>query len=411
MMRLHDHDRRPRCRQSEPISPDRLPRQGRRSGRRVALTRRLRAPGVVKNRPGGGACPARGQALVEMALLLPLLLLILAAIIDAGILLATSSRVDASTLQGAHYLAAVGANSNNPDPTILAAVLDGISASGLSPNNVQSVTIYAADSPADAQAGDNPVKHEVYICTAGSCTLSPLAADQTFTSTARLNSEEVGLTVRYRYNGFTPLFNQGFTISSVTRAQIDPVSNNFVLPSPVPQATSVPPPTRTPYPTATPYNTATPYPTGPTSTPQPAADLQLSMTSNIVSGMTVSSPDLITYTIGVTNAGPLTATNVSVSALYPPSNAVTSGPLSYPSTWGCPTLIGNQATCKPTTGQMLVGATAIFSFTVRVSATPSSSLIQETASITNTDPTVVDPNLTNNTATTCIPVGAGSACP
>ena len=278
-----------------------------------------------------------------MALLLPILLLILAAIIDGGILLATSSRVDASTLQGAHYLAAVGANSNNPDPTIIAAVLDGVAASGLSANNVQSVTIYAADSPSDAQAGDNPLKHEVYTCATGSCTLSPLAADQTFTSTSRLNSEEVGLTVRYRYNGFTPLFNQGFTISSVTRAQIDPVSNNFVLPSPVPPATSAPPPTATLYPSATPYDTQTPYPVGPTSTPQPAADLQLSLTSS-ASPVGVAAYTNITYTIGVTNTGPQTATYVSVSAVYPPTGTVISGTPGFPSGWGCLS-VGVQANC------------------------------------------------------------------
>src|SRR5579871_1513748 len=88
----------------------------------------------------------RGQALVEFALFLPILLLILVGIGDTGLMLSTYSSVSYASRQGARLLEANGANTDSdPDPTIIQATVNDLIAAGISIKGLKSITIYSTN--------------------------------------------------------------------------------------------------------------------------------------------------------------------------------------------------------------------------------------------------------------------------
>ncbi len=230
----------------------------------------------------------RGQSVVEFAMVLPLLLLMLLGMIDTGFMMSAKSGATYAARQGARYLEAFGATPNyNPDPQALQSIAQGLIASKLNPANLQSVIIFKADTQADAAAGDNPNEDLVYNFPSGfdftsSSSYASLVPTVTvpssttpYTYTLRSAGDQVGITLRYKYTGFTPLFSNGYTFSEVIDTQVDPASLALALPSPPPTNTPIPP---TPLPTLTPNATYTPFPTytarptyTPTSTPTPTA--------------------------------------------------------------------------------------------------------------------------------------------
>lgn len=230
----------------------------------------------------------RGQSVVEFAMVLPLLLLMLLGMIDTGFMMSAKSGATYAARQGARYLEAFGATPNyNPDPQALQSIAQGLIASKLNPANLQSVIIFKADTQAEAAAGDNPNEDLVYNFPSGfdftrSSSYASLVPTVTvpssttpYTYTLRSAGDQVGITLRYKYTGFTPLFSNGYTFSEVIDTQVDPASLALALPSPPPTNTPIPP---TPLPTLTPNATYTPFPTytarptyTPTSTPTPTA--------------------------------------------------------------------------------------------------------------------------------------------
>lgn len=247
----------------------------------------------------------RGQSLVELALLLPLLLGMLLGIIDTGMMLADKSSVSYANRQGARLLESFGASQSlNPDPTILLAMIDALKASKIDLNGLQSITIFRADTSAEAQAGDNPAMDLTYTYVNGVQTGSS-SSGTAYVYTARNPGDNVGITVRYRYTGFTPLFAGGFTFSDVTSTQIDPADGSFVLPTMVPSPTpppAAPQPTYTPVPSFTPLPTYTQPPTAtPTNTATPTATpVNLVTSSSVVSASSVQNDDSVNY--GMRNA-------------------------------------------------------------------------------------------------------------
>ncbi len=218
--------------------------------------------------------PARkGQSLVEFALFLPVLLGLLLGIIDTTMLLAANNTVSYAGRQGTRLMEAYGAVSTYSDCDILQAIADSLRANGTSLSGLQNVTFYRANSGDAVTSGDSDV-HRVYtyLGSGGMCPSGAWALSSN-TWSARSSGDHVGVTLRYRYKGFTPLYGGGVTLGNMTQAQIDPSGGSFVLPTPAPAPTLPPPapaPTYTPAPTLTPPPTYTPAPTltsPPTNTP------------------------------------------------------------------------------------------------------------------------------------------------
>ncbi len=213
-----------------------------------------------------------GQSVVEFALLLPILLGLLLGTIDTAMLLSSKNTVAYACRQGARMVEQ-GAH----DSDVLSAIVTALKAGGADPKGLVSVTIYRAntdDTTADPVAGDDPAMHVVYPFSNG---VAQAATDDTYSENLRAGSDNFGVTVRYHYTGFTPLYGGGITFADVTNAQIDPAGNvyNVATPQPAPtQPPATPQMSPTPRPTYTPLPTYTPPPTAPptsTATPTPTS--------------------------------------------------------------------------------------------------------------------------------------------
>jgi Flp pilus assembly protein TadG len=191
---------------------------------------------------------SRGQALVELAVILPLFLVLLAAGADLARIFHSQVAIESAARAGALEAAAhptsfvSGGTCNTATNRVMCAVL------------TESTGSFFSISPSDVSV---------------SCDPSPCA-------------EALGNTVEVQVNGhfslLTPLLSAFFGGTSITltqsaAAQIDVRPNisgatptPTPTPSPIPTGTPIPTPTPTPTPTATP--TATPVPT-PTPTPTP----------------------------------------------------------------------------------------------------------------------------------------------
>ena len=160
--------------------------------------------------------------------------------------------------------------------------------------------------------------------------------------------------------------------------------------------TPIPP---TPVPTNTPVNTPTP-----TSTPVPVADLVLTKTA---SPNPVTSGGLLTFTIGVANNGPNTATNVVVTDPLPPGtvfctsvqNASCTGCSASQGTCTAPAG-GSNGTVTANLGSLSPGGFGQVTITVTVTA-PGGSSVSNTASATSS---TQDPNPSNNRQTVTVNV-------
>src|SRR5207247_6612818 len=124
---------------------------------------------------------------------------------------------------------------------------------------------------------------------------------------------------------------------------------------------------------------------------------------------TADSPDpvrpggTLTYTIGVSNAGPNAAASVTMNDPLPPLTTFQSMPT--PAGWSCMTpAAGSPGTVNCTTATLASGATATFTLVVQVSpAALDGSTIVNAATVSSA---TFDPNLMNNTATATTSVRA-----
>ena len=125
------------------------------------------------------------------------------------------------------------------------------------------------------------------------------------------------------------------------------------------------------------------------------------VTTNIASPVSVAAGSNVTYTQGVTNNGPATATSVSFTQATPPNTNFQS--IVIPSGWSCSTpAVGAAGAITCTDASLGVNATAGFTLVLQVnSGTASGTNIAETASATASN---IVPNLTGNTATAIVVV-------
>jgi len=127
------------------------------------------------------------------------------------------------------------------------------------------------------------------------------------------------------------------------------------------------------------------------------ADLSVTMTAPA----SVQQGANITYTVNVTNAGPLNATGIVLNATIPDALPVSLAPNTCTSTAN-----GSSTSISCPLGTINSGQGVDFPITFTMSPSVSSGTITATASIGASEP---DPNLTNNTATTTTTVGSGAS--
>jgi len=209
----------------------------------------------------------RGQSLVEFALIAPITILLLLAVIDIGGLLSTKNSVAYASRQAARLMEAYGntspdpSNPNaSPDTYILNAITDTLRGSGMNLNNLRKVVFYKG--PAQNQnsstntpwTGDDVTADCVYTFTNG------LAGSGVGAycpgPTTREDNEYAAVAITYHYPGITPFYRTGVNFTDITNIQIEPRSSggvSGVLPTPV----VPPPPPATWTPTPTPDNAAT----------------------------------------------------------------------------------------------------------------------------------------------------------
>ncbi|AMM51273.1 hypothetical protein TH61_08945 [Rufibacter sp. DG15C] len=126
-------------------------------------------------------------------------------------------------------------------------------------------------------------------------------------------------------------------------------------------------------------------------TAKPTADLGVTNTVSPAAGTTYATNDVVTFTVGVKNNGPSTATNVVVTDKLPASlTFISSTSTSYDATTGLWTV-----------GTLASGASTTFQITARINQ---SAVITTTATQTHTEQDIV---LGNNSASTSIQSGSG----
>lgn len=188
----------------------------------------------------------RGQALVEFALVLPVMMALLLIAVDFGRVFFSYVQITNAAREGAAYAAT--------DPTDAA----GIRARVLQETNAQ------------GQGGE----HSLGVTVA--CT--PAGSQVTEACNSASGGDQVTVGVSEAFSFYTPFvqgfFGNGWAIGTSASAPVyGSAAFNPVVPtgSPTPTATPSPVPTPTPTPTATPGPTATPTPTPtPTTTPTPS---------------------------------------------------------------------------------------------------------------------------------------------
>ena len=176
----------------------------------------------------------RGQALLEFAVLLVLLLFMIAGVADVGGLLNDHINIEYATRQGARTGAVLGnqvtadcaivsainaAISSVPSVTITQIIIYDAGADGL-PQGTGSETVYAGD-PTCSIASGNP-------------TLSELPSPNNYPASARNNNpyteDSLGIQVDYQYSFQFPLLGSGvFAGSDYTVMPMNPI----VLPTPI----------------------------------------------------------------------------------------------------------------------------------------------------------------------------------
>jgi hypothetical protein len=170
----------------------------------------------------------RGQAMVETAMILPLLLLIVIGTLEFGMAFDHNLSIEYATREGARTGAALAngggplgcgsgqsPNAANVDPAIIAAVERVLTSPGspLRMEEVSEIRIYKANASGKEPPG-GPVNVWTYAAGAGpivggaALDFVPVAGQQSWPACSRTNGanpDYVGVSLRYRYRMQTPL--------------------------------------------------------------------------------------------------------------------------------------------------------------------------------------------------------------
>jgi hypothetical protein len=159
----------------------------------------LSRAGTPRRRPGRPA-RERGQAIVELALIVPVFLILLAGLLEYGAAIDHHTAMAFAVREGARVGASLGNGGSYPDtvdPIILVAVQRGLTDPILI-ENITSIDIYMADANGEIVPGkiNTYDRDGTLIGTAG------------WPATARvmgLNGDSIGVRVRYDFHSGTPL--------------------------------------------------------------------------------------------------------------------------------------------------------------------------------------------------------------
>lgn len=223
------------------------------------------------------AAMRQGQAVTEFALITPILIGLVLAIIQFGALMINKSAVTFAAREGARVASIHGAE---PDANtqVCAAIVRALSSSGANTSYLGPVLIYRAnqsDFAASAARTDNPNAHDVGTCTGGTWTYTAPWNSQNlsyppYQRNIIIPTDRIGVSLSYTYHFIVPLFGGTLTWQDADILQMEPQyaqgSSGVTAPTVAPTYTVVPYPTATCQPTQQPYPTFTPTAT-PTTTP------------------------------------------------------------------------------------------------------------------------------------------------
>lgn len=261
-----------------------------------------------------------GQGLVEFALILPLLLLLILGIIEAGRLMVIYSSISSGSKQGVRYGSVAGSTGQMVGGVPLLSYQD---CQGIRNHVRQAMPLnYLTDNEIQITYSPGDINQRIGLC-------APNAITPTM------------------FGGGPLVINDGYQIIITTTTTYIPI---------VPIVPIPPLPIRF-------VSARTIFPSieGPTATPRPAPDLALDKTVNRTTA-TYDTP--LVYTITVSNLGPSAASNVTLTDTW------TSGTLSsvafrtVPSGWSC-SVAANTASCTKFTS-MVSNTVATFVIDARV---------------------------------------------
>ncbi len=225
----------------------------------------------------------RGQAVVEFALVAPLLLIILFAIIQVGIMLQAKNGLSFAVRQGARIAAINGADPT-ADDEICAAILQGLATSGINAGSLNVSIFDGIHSGLTATSNDNTTQHDTGVCSAKTTPnwKGDVATYQPSQRNVVVPPDPIGVSVSYNFQFILPLFGSVLTMRDASIQQIEPQFAANPAPGTGPTAgvlwTPTPRPTYTPWPTNTLLPTYTPT-SSPTNTPTPTTTGTATQTS------------------------------------------------------------------------------------------------------------------------------------
>lgn len=207
----------------------------------------------------------RGQAIVELALIVPIAVLLLMGVLELGLLMGTKLNLQAATRNAAR-LGTIDAQSANADYDIIRAIT---TTQGLDPSRVVRIDIFKANPDGSLPTASNsedwytltPTGGGAYTATAGLIDWPP--GERRIVEPPQY----LGVRLTYRYYAATPLFSVIGGVSLLTDQTVMRLVENKGLefvqvptPTDVPTDTPTNTPTNTPVPTNTPTATITPTP-------------------------------------------------------------------------------------------------------------------------------------------------------
>ncbi len=190
-------------------------------------------------RHGQAGCARRGQAAVELALILPVIALMLLGLVELASVFSAKLNVQAAAAQGARIGALEGNGSNNctasantVDTDIITAVLSN---SGISRNNVKQIQIYRA--APDGSVDNGAINtYKAPFTLSGTPPLYAITPPENWHCTDRQAAEpadSIGVHVTYNYQPVVSLPGiSSFTLEDHTVQRLNPTKNSQPCPFP-----------------------------------------------------------------------------------------------------------------------------------------------------------------------------------
>lgn len=296
----------------------------------------------------------RGQTMVEFALVVPVLLLVVFALLQFSVVLLARNAFAMAVRDGARTLAVHGTEKDANTLVCGTMISDLQNSAIMSSSYLSNLTLYRANANDPPVGSTPPPPQDTGTCVPqsggqGKWTYGASVGYPPYKRQIVFPPDWVGVSANYTFHFWLPMFGSGVTFHENSIARLEPLfaqgSSGVTGPTPAPTFTSTPLPTNTPYPTATPYPTSTPFPTStPTDTPTaaPTATDTPTMTPTITTTPTRTATPTPTSTATASTTLTLTPTPVATVAatatLTPTSTANTPAPTLAVTVTPAPTL-------------------------------------------------------------------------